>query len=203
MLFLPPIRIVAGSKGSAPGQRKRGRVGAASGAGYARFDGRRVTHRLEKLRKRRMELPDQIHDEYGDLAGARPPETRELQSHSDEASGLGSSNEVRACASTAATRSTTRGSPPLRMRRAAWRARSNTSGTPRAHSGGARVQRAGRQQSLSDDDKCVTAAGRRVTESVARRHRTRSPRPQTSSSCGRCLRRLFHTAARSLPRSDD
>ena len=55
-----------------------------------------ITQLLEQLRKRRMELLHQLHDEYGDLAGARPPETREPQSHSDEASGLDSSNEVRA-----------------------------------------------------------------------------------------------------------
>jgi len=55
-----------------------------------------ITQLLEKLRKRRMELLDQLHDAYGDLAGARPPEMREPQSHSDEASGLDSRNEVRA-----------------------------------------------------------------------------------------------------------
>jgi len=55
-----------------------------------------MTQLLEQLYKRRMELLHQLHDEYGDVAGARPPETREPQSHRDEASVLDSSNEVRA-----------------------------------------------------------------------------------------------------------
>jgi RNA polymerase-binding transcription factor DksA len=55
-----------------------------------------MTQLLEQLRKRRMELLNQLHDEYGDVAGARLPETREPESHRDEASGLDTSNEVRA-----------------------------------------------------------------------------------------------------------
>jgi len=63
-------------------------------------------------------------------------------------------------------------------------------------------ERAGRPQFLSDDP-VNHGADRRVTGSAVRRPRTRPPRPQTSSSYGRCLRRFFHIAARSPPRSDD
>ena len=41
-----------------------------------------------------LELLHQFHDEYSDLAGARPLGTCEHQSHRDEASGLDSRNEV-------------------------------------------------------------------------------------------------------------
>ncbi|SIT51572.1 DnaK suppressor protein (fragment) [Paraburkholderia piptadeniae] len=43
-----------------------------------------------------MELLHQLRDEYRDLAGARPPKTREPQSHRDEASGLDSGDAARA-----------------------------------------------------------------------------------------------------------
>ncbi|SIT49042.1 TraR/DksA family transcriptional regulator [Paraburkholderia piptadeniae] len=50
----------------------------------------------QRLRERRRELQATLHGEYGDLAGARPPEVLGPESHPDETASRKAGDELRA-----------------------------------------------------------------------------------------------------------